>query len=72
MSNNNTKNLNLSSLLDSTMKEVLKEKVEFILQEEIKEVLSKVVLISIIWKLIHRSKSTFLPFLFTGIGTGYS
>lgn len=36
MSNNNTKNLNLSSLLDSTMKEVLKEKVEFILQEEIK------------------------------------
>ncbi|WP_175987162.1 IS256 family transposase [Bacillus sp. Marseille-Q1617] len=39
MSNDNTKNLNLSSLLESTMKEVLKEKVEFILQEEIKEVL---------------------------------
>jgi putative transposase len=39
MSNINTKNLNLSSLLESTMKEVLKEKVEFILQEEIKEVL---------------------------------
>ncbi|PFA68765.1 hypothetical protein CN378_06040 [Bacillus sp. AFS015802] len=72
MSNNNTKNLNLSSLLDSTMKEVLKEKVEFILQEEIKEVLSKVKSISIICKLLHRIKSTFLPFLFTGIGTGYS
>jgi putative transposase len=39
MSNINTKNLNLSSLLESTMKEVLKEKVEFILQEEIKEAL---------------------------------
>jgi putative transposase len=39
MSNNSTKNLNLSSLLESTMKEVLKEKVEFILQEEIKEAL---------------------------------
>lgn len=39
MSNDNIKNLNLSSLLESTMKEVLKEKVEFILQEEIKEVL---------------------------------
>ncbi|MEW4221802.1 hypothetical protein [Rossellomorea marisflavi] len=54
------------------MKEVLKEKVEFILQEEIKEDLSEVALICIIRKLMHRSNSTFITFLFTGIGTGYS
>ncbi|MTH55809.1 IS256 family transposase [Bacillus mangrovi] len=39
MSKDSTKNMDLSSLLESTMKEVLKEKVELILKEEIKEVL---------------------------------
>ncbi|QWC21222.1 IS256 family transposase [Bacillus haikouensis] len=39
MLNDNIKNLNFSSMLESTVKEVLKEKLEFILQEEIKEVL---------------------------------
>lgn len=40
MSNNNTENLDLSTILSITMKDLLKEKVELILKEEIKHALA--------------------------------